>query len=257
MILFICFLTFLATSAGAVAGLGGGIIIKPLMDIFDVCTLEETNLLSGLTVLCMSAVSIAVSLRAHKKVDVSNMVLITIGSIMGGVAGKQLFSGFLRILGDDELAGVIQSLILFSVTLMIFMHSFCGDRRKSYKVRHQGTIVITGFLLGLFSTFMGIGGGPLNMIVLTILFSTDLKSAALYSIYIIFFSQATSLTASILSGGLTHPDHLLMLGMCLSGIGGGLAGGFLSLRLPEKYVGLLYRCLLIVILIIIAYNIFM
>lgn len=188
MAIFICLFTFIATCTGAVAGLGGGIIIKPMMDILDVCTLEETNLLSSLTVLCMSAVSIIVSLRGHRKVNLSNMMFITFGAIMGGIAGEQLFSSFLKILGNDELAGLIQSIILFAVTLVILIHSFWGDRKKVSKVCRQSTIVIAGFLLGLFSTFMGIGGGPLNVIILTLLFSVDLKSAALYSIYIIFFS---------------------------------------------------------------------
>ena len=42
--------------------------------------------------------------------------------------------------------------------------------------------------LGILSSFLGIGGGPINLVVLFFFFSMDTKTAAQNSLYTILFS---------------------------------------------------------------------
>ena len=46
--------SFLASVAGAVCGIGGGVIIKPLFDLCQLADVSAASFLSGCTVLCMS-----------------------------------------------------------------------------------------------------------------------------------------------------------------------------------------------------------
>ena len=55
--------------------------------------------------------------------------------------------------------------------------------------------------LGSFSTFLGIGGGPINVSLLIFCFGLTMKDATVYSIITIFFSQLAKLVEIGLSEG--------------------------------------------------------
>lgn len=46
--------SFLASVVGAVCGIGGGVIIKPVLDLFGLAGVSTISFLSGCTVLSMS-----------------------------------------------------------------------------------------------------------------------------------------------------------------------------------------------------------
>lgn len=72
-----------------------------------------------------------------------------------------------------------------------------------------------GVLLGIISSFLGIGGGPINLVVLGYCFSMDSKTAAVISLYIILFSQLASLLAALISGVPDYsPSIILFLVLC-------------------------------------------
>ena len=50
---FIVAITFIATIVGAISGIGGGVIIKPVMDAILKLPVETISFLSGTTVLAM------------------------------------------------------------------------------------------------------------------------------------------------------------------------------------------------------------
>ena len=57
----------------------------------------------------------------------------------------------------------------------------------AYKVENASVCVLIGVFLGIMSSFLGIGGGPINFVVLFFFFSMSTKIAAENSLYIIFF----------------------------------------------------------------------
>ena len=59
--------SFLASVAGAVCGIGGGVIIKPTLDLFGLASVATVSFLSGCTVLSMSCYSVGKSLLAGEK----------------------------------------------------------------------------------------------------------------------------------------------------------------------------------------------
>ena len=52
-ILFFC-VSFFASIAGAICGIGGGVIIKPVLDMLGLASVATISFLSGCTVLSMS-----------------------------------------------------------------------------------------------------------------------------------------------------------------------------------------------------------
>ena len=106
------------------------------------------------------------------------------------------------------------------------------------------------------SSFLGIGGGPINLVVLFYFFSMDTKTAAENSLYVIFFSQLASLILSIVTG--TIPDvsiGMLMLMVC-GGICGGMCGRKVNKKLTETSVDKLFIGLMVLMILINIYNIY-
>ena len=55
---------FLSSIVGAICGIGGGVVIKPVLDMMQMGAPATINFLSGCTVLSMSLYSVSKALRA-------------------------------------------------------------------------------------------------------------------------------------------------------------------------------------------------
>ena len=105
------------------------------------------------------------------------------------------------------------------------------------------------------SSFLGIGGGPINLVVLYYFFSMETKEAAQNSLYIILFSQAASTIRSVLTMDLAQVSVALIIGMVVCGICGGIAGRSINKHIDSERVDKLFIGLMVVIICINIYNI--
>ena len=88
---FIYFLiAFAATLVGSLAGLGGGVIIKPVLDAIGLDNVYTISVLSSATVFSMAVVSTIKQLSSGFKIRKA-FIFMVIGASIGGIAGKQLF----------------------------------------------------------------------------------------------------------------------------------------------------------------------
>ena len=86
-----------ASTVGAICGIGGGVIIKPVLDAMQIMTVQQVSFLSGCTVLCMSAYSVFSSARRDKSsLETATILPLGIGAALGGLAGKLLFQQISR-----------------------------------------------------------------------------------------------------------------------------------------------------------------
>ena len=74
----ICFLvSFLSSAVGAICGIGGGVVIKPVLDFVQMGSASMINFLSGCTVLSMSLYSVGKAmLNRDGKVDLTDALKI-------------------------------------------------------------------------------------------------------------------------------------------------------------------------------------
>ena len=83
--------SFLASTAGAICGIGGGVIIKPVLDLFQMASVSTISFLSGCTVLSMSLYSVGRAAASRDSVvDFKTGTPLALGAALGGVLGKQL-----------------------------------------------------------------------------------------------------------------------------------------------------------------------
>ncbi len=252
----ICFIvSFLASTIGAICGVGGGVIIKPVLDLFGVASVSTVSFLSGCTVLSMTCYSVGRNLIAKEnRVDFAIGTPLALGAALGGVLGKQLFSTVKAMFPNPEMVGCIQAACLAAVTVATFVYTL---KKASITTRHvvsKAACVAIGLALGLMSSFLGIGGGPINLVVLFFFFSMETKTAAQNSLYIILFSQTASLLTTIASGQVPGFELPALLFMIAGGIGGGIVGRSLNKRLSSAAVDRLFLLLMAVIIGISLYN---
>lgn len=257
MFLFFFIVSFLASLAGAICGIGGGVIMKPLLDATGVMSVSAINFLSGCTVLTMSAVSIGTSTYRHDlHVRMPQILFMSIGAAIGGAAGKILFEELKEAVGNENKVGGIQAVVLLIITVLTLLYTLKGQKIRTLQMKSTAISMFAGILLGIFSAFLGIGGGPINLMVLNFLFSMTTKEAAVNSLFMILVSQIFSLMQTISTG--TVPDikveYLLL--MVIGGIFGGRLGNRIHKLITERNVQRLFIGLMLIIIGINLYNIY-
>lgn len=247
---------FLASVVGAICGLGGGVIIKPVLDSIGFASASTVSFLSGLTVLCMSAYNIFKSIISKEDLNLKTNLPLAIGGAIGGILGKQLFNIIKQNSLNPFLVGTIQAISLGVFTLLTLIYTINSNKIQKKKIESQLLCVILGLILGLMSSFMGIGGGPFNLLVLSYFFSLSTKDAAVGSLFIILLSQIFALFTTIITN--TIPEFKLswLIVMCASGILGGIIGKYYNRKLDEKTINKTYIIFLIIIILISIYNSF-
>ena len=248
--------SFLSSIVGAICGIGGGVVIKPVLDMLQLGAVSTINFLSGCTVLSMSLYSVGKSMIARdSKVALSTGTPLAIGAAIGGVAGKELFGIIKSLFANGEMVGGVQAVALGLITVGTLLYTVNKAKISTRQITSKLFCVVVGLMLGIMSSFLGIGGGPINLVVLGYLFSMDSKTAAANSLYIILFSQLASLIATLISGVPEFRPLVLIL-MVAGGIGGGIVGRALNKKMDNRAVDKLFIALMVVIIGICIYNAF-
>lgn len=245
-----------ASIVGAISGIGGGIIIKPVLDTFGFSGIASINFLSGCTVLSMTAVSLIRSRKSGESINRKVGGLLAAGGIIGGLIGKILFNYIILNIPEPENVRIIQSIVLAILSVGVLIFTLFKRRIKPLHLVNSIFCIITGFFLGITGAFLGIGGGPINLMVLYLFFAMDSKTAALNSLFIIFFSQLSSLFITAAGGNIPDFNISVLVVMIVGGISGALIGSVISRKASHENVDRLFMIVLIIIIIICGRNIF-
>lgn len=245
--------SLLASIAGAICGIGGGVIIKPTLDLFHLDSVATVSFLSGCTVLAMSCYSVTKAMYAgDSKVDLKIGTPLAIGAAIGGVVGRQMFGVISARF--QETAGAVQAICLFLITLGTMVYTLRKARIRTRQINSALFCVIIGLMLGITSSFLGIGGGPINLVVFYYFFSMDTKTGAQNSLYVILISQITSLLSTLITGSVPPFSWLSLVLMVAGGIGGAMIGRAFNKRMDNSVVDRLFLGLMVVIMGISLYN---
>ena len=249
------FVSFLASIAGAICGIGGGVVIKPTLDLLQMASASTISFLSGCTVLSMSLYSVGRGLLAHDSVvDFKTGTPLALGAALGGILGKQLFTAVKEAASNPNVVGGVQAGCLAIITIYTLAYTVNKSHIKTRQL--QGVIprVIVGVALGVMSSFLGIGGGPINLVVLYYFFSMSTRIAAQNSLYIILISQLTSIATTLFTKTVPDFKWFWLVLMVAGGIGGGAVGRKINKKIDDKHIEILFIGLMFTIIGISCYN---
>ena len=141
--LFYSLICLLSTTLGAISGIGGGVIIKPVFDATVALSVSQISFLSGCSVLAMSIVSLLSSRGGETKIDGKRTTPLAIGSAVGGVLGKLIFDVIKNSADNDGLIGSIQSIIMITLTLGVFLYVL---NRKRISTLNVSSVAVSLFI---------------------------------------------------------------------------------------------------------------
>ncbi len=260
MITFILFgVCFFASLIGSICGVGGGIIIKPILDSLNIYDVITVSFLSSCTVLSMSFYSVTKN-KFTKKTPLEKKLAfpLAIGAGFGGLIGKVIFSYIKTKSGDQDKVGLIQMICLFFVISLIIIFTLNKNKIKPInlsKTMWHGLFI--GLTLGIMSSFLGIGGGPINMVFLYYFFSLDMKKGTIYSLYIIFYSQLIGIATAFFTNNIPIIGVNIIILMIVGGIVGGDIGLRVSYKMKEKSINKMFLIVIVCVFIINLYNIYL
>lgn len=258
MIFFICCLvTLFACGIGTICGMGGGIIIKPVLDAAGILTVSSITFLSGCTVIAMTCWSVGKTLIHREAVIELNITTtLAVGAALGGLAGRHFFSLTASLFPNPDTAGGVQACLLLAATFFTLLYTLKKGSIKSMLIASPTAMLFIGLVLGILGSYLGIGGGPFNVAVLYYFFSMPAKKAAQNSLYIVLFSQTTGTMKTVLSDGIPDFNPTILFAMILCGILGSELGRRINKKLDDRQATHLFEVSMILIMGINIFNIY-
>ncbi len=238
----------LANAVGAVSGMGGGVLIKPIFDFIGAHSVAAISFYSATAVFTMSIVSTARQLASGRKINWSIALWVSGGGVLGNVAFEQL----LLVFRDDKMVQLIQ--ILVTVLTLLFAFLYTKYNWRGFALEKVGWYAACGLILGFLASLLGIGGGPINVSLLMLLFAMPIKEATIYSICTIFFSQLAKILTIAFSTGFGAYDLQILWFVIPAAIVGGLLGAKASNVLSPQRVTLVFQTVIVLVLLINLYN---
>ncbi len=255
MIVLLLIISFSASAIGGLCGVGGGVIIKPVLDFLKVGTVSQISFMSACTVLAMTLFNVSKSmLRGSGELDVKKSTPLAVGAAVGGVLGSLLFSYLVNALNMQQQAGMYQAIVLAVLVLVTLIYNLNKSSVKTMNITNPAAGCGIGIVLGSLSSFLGIGGGPFNLAFLHFFYGMDTKQAALTSLYVILFSQITNLAQTVISGSVPDVAPLMFAFMIFGGISGGALASSLRDKLSGGVINKMFNLLMILVILISIYN---
>ena len=245
------FIVIFANIIGAFAGMGGGIIIKPLVSILCHFPLATVIFYSNLSVIVMCLTSFTYNKMTKSVSYGKKTVPIVLGSLCGGLLGTIILNGAMRYIHD--MVKPIQ-ITLTIVTLLISLWYQWRGKPLSQPFTKKGKIFLVGLIMGSFAVILGIGGGPINVWLLMMFLALPLKKATSYSLLSVMAAVAIRLLSDFSHLSSLNPSPVTMWVFIISAFIGSLIGILIKRHLPTYLFKKMYVIVLIGVIIINVVN---
>ena len=254
MFLLLLFLSFATSTVGSISGIGGGIILKPVLDAATTYDVSVINFLSSCTVLSMSILSLIKRPPDRTTIDKRRGIPLAMGAAIGGLLGKYLFSAWLNAVADTSHVATLQSIVLSLLTLGVIVYIKKKNKLRSPNLQSGTVCTLLGMVLGVMSSFLGIGGGPINVAAISFFLGMDMKSTALHGLLVIMTSQACGLSSTIVTGNMPTIDYYMLFPMITGAAVGASLGSRISIRMTNDSIEKLFEFVLVLVLLISGRN---
>jgi uncharacterized protein len=218
---------FLTGSFGALAGIGGGVVLTPLVAIYYGLPMHQAI---GVSLVCVIATSTATSaLYVEQHVtDIRLGMLLELATTLGALVAALMA----RHIDRRTLALMFACFLTYSAISMA--GKAWGSRKREeeepvteYHVQNYPLGMAASLVAGAFSGLLGIGGGPIKVPVMYLFMKVPLRVATATSNFMIGVTAATS---AIVYWG--NGDVNLRIAAPL--VAGTFAGALLAARIKHR-----------------------
>ncbi len=229
-------LGFAAGILGSIIGLGGGIIVVPVLTFlgFPPTTAASNSLFAALS----NAIASTISYSRQKRIEFSLGITLGLLSIPGTVLGALISTDV-----TPEIFKILFGLVLIASAAYIFLRKKIESKEKKLSTQMMVFAVGASFFAGIISSFFGIGGGIVFVPLMVIGMGMAMKRAAPTSQLILLFASLSGVLSHSLLG---HPDFTQAGLLAIGSFIGGLVGARLSLEIKERYLKILVSAVILI-----------
>ena len=222
-------LGFVAGVLGSMIGLGGGIIVVPVLTFLGFPpTLAASN---SLFASFSNAVASTISYSKQKRIEYSIGLKLGLLAVPGTILGAYISSDV-----TPEIFKILFGLILISSSVYLFLKRKIESKEINTSKLVMVLAIGASFFAGIVSSFFGIGGGIIFVPLMVAAMGMGMKNAAPTSQFILLFASFTGLLTHSILG---HPDFTQSLFLSVGAFAGGLLGARISLEIKEKNLQIL------------------
>ena len=216
-------------------GIGGGTILVPLLLLAG----YETKIAIGISVVQMIFSSLFGSYLNNKKGTLDLKLVTFIG--LGGFAGAQ-FSGLITSgLSDKSLEFIFLGFAFFAL-VRLFMKTSADEVQKDDV--NPVVLITIGFVLGVVSMAIGVGGSIILTPILVGFFHFPLKKAISAGLFFVVFSSASGAISHFMHGHVDVKSGLIVGLASLVGVYiGVMKKDTISQTMQKKLIVFFYLCI--------------
>jgi len=205
--------TTILSTIFAIAGLGSAVALVPTLNIVGLSF--DMARVSGLFVNSITTVTTSILNLKKRLFDMSFVAPLAISSLIFAFIGAKI-----SLMIDTEIIKTIFGITLIIIASMILF--FKQPKNKKF-VGSKAILIFTGSIGGLFSGFLGIGGGSIISPIL-LMFGYDMKKIAIGISFVIPFS---SIVAFGSYATVLELDYKLLAVVGVGAYIGGMIGNYL------------------------------
>ena len=234
--LWLILLGFAGGILGSMIGLGGGIIVVPVLTFlgFSPTAAASNSLFAALS----NAVASTISYSKQKRIEYSLGLKLGLLSIPGTVLGAVISSDV-----APEIFKVLFGLVLIASAAYIFLRRNLESKQKTISKQMMVFAIGASFFAGIISSFFGIGGGIVFVPLMVAGMGMAMKRAAPTSQLILLFASLSGVITHSLLG---HPDFTQAGFLAIGSFIGGLVGARLSIDIKERYLQILVSVVILI-----------
>ena len=228
-------LGFIAGILGSIIGLGGGIIIVPVLTFMGFSpTLAVSN---SLFAVFSNSVGSTIEYAKQKRVEFSLGWKLGLMAVPGTILGAFISSDL-----SSEIFKILFALVLISSASNILLKRKIEE--KPVDISRLLLVFSAGasFFAGIISSLFGIGGGLIFVPLMVVALGISIKRAAPTSQFILMFASFSGLIVHSMLG---HPDYYQALLLSIGAFAGGILGARLSLEIKENKLKIIVVIVLI------------
>lgn len=180
-----------AGTFGALVGLGGGVILVPVLSLWFDLPIETAVGMSLVCVIATSSGAAAVYVQ-RRWTDLRLGMVLELATTLGAVTGAAVVT----LLPDSVVKGLFAAFLLYAITMMLRRRKEAGasapNEIPDYQVRNRPVGLAVSYVAGGASGMLGIGGGPIKVPLMHVVMGVPLKVAAATSNFMIGVTAAAS-----------------------------------------------------------------
>lgn len=253
------FISIFAGALGAILGIGGGIVIVPVLTLLMGVEIRYAIAASLVSIIATSTGAAASFLKDHLT-NSRVAIFLETGTVAGAITGVYV----MNFINPNVLYFLFSAFLLFSATMMLFKrHESWGKKEsklskklnfsseiydgatlKTYYVENPLLGLFFMFIAGMLSSLLGIGSGVLKVLAMDNAMKIPIKVSSATSNFMIGVTAVAGASIYLMRGEV-HPEIVtpVALGVLL----GSWIGAKLMLRMSTNWIKNLFVILLLLV----------